>query len=40
MRYLIDTHIFIWFAKERHKFSKDVLEILMDYQGLDLIYND
>ena len=33
MRYLIDTHIFIWYAKERHKLSRDVLSILENYEN-------
>ncbi len=33
MRYLIDTHIFVWYAKERYKLSKDVLAILTDYEN-------
>lgn len=28
MRVLLDTHIFIWYAKEQDKLSKDVLSIL------------
>jgi PIN domain nuclease of toxin-antitoxin system len=27
MRVLLDTHIFIWYAKEQEKLSKDVLTI-------------
>lgn len=30
MRVLLDTHIFIWYAKEQDKLSKDVLSILSD----------
>ena len=30
-RFLIDTHIFIWYAKERDRLSRDVLAILEDY---------
>lgn len=33
MRYLIDTHIFIWFAKDRDRLSRDVLAILEDYDN-------
>jgi PIN domain nuclease of toxin-antitoxin system len=33
MRYLIDTHIFIWYAKERENLSRDVLAILEDYEN-------
>ena len=29
-RYLIDTHIYIWYAKERDNLSRDVLAILND----------
>ena len=33
MRYLIDTHIFVWYAKERENLSRDVLAILEDYEN-------
>jgi PIN domain nuclease of toxin-antitoxin system len=33
MRVLLDTHIFIWYAKEQDKLSKDVLSILSDYEN-------
>jgi len=33
MRYLIDTHIYIWYAKERENLSRDVLAILEDYEN-------
>lgn len=33
MRYLIDTHIFIWYAKERYKLTHDVMEILTDWES-------
>ena len=33
MRYLIDTHIFVWYAKERENLSHDVLAILEDYEN-------
>lgn len=33
MRYLIDTHIFIWYAKERDNLSKNVLAIFDDYDN-------
>lgn len=33
MRVLLDTHIFIWYAKEQDKLSKDVLAILSDYEN-------
>ena len=32
-RYLIDTHIFIWFAKEPENLSRDVKAILDDYDN-------
>ena len=32
-RYLIDTHIYIWYAKERENLSRDVLAILDDYEN-------
>ncbi|MBQ8066458.1 MAG: type II toxin-antitoxin system VapC family toxin [Prevotella sp.] len=31
MRYLVDTHIIVWYAKEQYKLSPDVLAILDDY---------
>lgn len=34
MRYLIDTHIYIWYRKERDNLSQDVLAILEDYDNL------
>ncbi len=33
MRYLIDTHIFIWYAKERYKLTAEVMSILEDYEN-------
>ena len=33
MRYLIDTHIFIWHAKEPENLSRDVRAILDDYEN-------
>ena len=33
MRYLIDTHIYIWYRKERDRLSRDVLTILEDYDN-------
>ena len=33
MRYLIDTHIFIWYLKEREKLSRSVIAILEDYEN-------
>ena len=33
MCYLIDTHIFIWYAKEQENLSQDVLAILDDYEN-------
>lgn len=32
MRILVDTHIFLWYAKERHKLSHDVLALFDDYE--------
>lgn len=40
MRYLIDTHIFIWYLKERENLSRDVLAILEDYDNQPLISDD
>ena len=33
MSYLIDTHIFVWYAKERENLSRDVIAILKDYEN-------
>lgn len=33
MRYLLDTHIFIWYAKEQDNLSRDVLSILGDNES-------
>ena len=33
MRYLIDTHIFIWYAKEPENLSSDVSAIVSDYEN-------
>ena len=33
MRYLIDTHIYIWYRKERENLSRDVIAILEDYEN-------
>ena len=33
MRVLLDTHIFIWYAKEQDKLSNNVLTILSDYEN-------
>lgn len=33
MRYLIDTHIFIWYAREQHKLLPEVLDILNDWEN-------
>lgn len=33
MRYIIDTHIFIWYAKEPDNLSADVKNILDDYEN-------
>lgn len=33
MRYLIDTHIFIWYAKEPENLSRDVIAIIEDYEN-------
>jgi PIN domain nuclease of toxin-antitoxin system len=33
MRYLIDTHIFIWYAREKYKLTSDVLAIIDDYEN-------
>lgn len=34
MRYLVDTHIFIWYAKEQFKLSRDVRALFEDYENM------
>jgi len=33
MRYLIDTHIFIWYAKEPENLAADVIAIIEDFEN-------
>lgn len=33
MRYLIDTHIFIWYAKEPENLSPDILALFENYEN-------
>ncbi|MBR4327493.1 MAG: type II toxin-antitoxin system VapC family toxin [Bacteroidales bacterium] len=33
MRYIVDTHIFIWYAKERDNLSRNVLALFDDYNN-------
>jgi len=33
MRYIIDTHIFVWYVNEQDNLSKDVIAILEDYEN-------
>lgn len=33
MRFLIDTHIFVWYAKERENLSRNVLALFDDYDN-------
>ena len=33
MRYLIDTHIFIWYAREKENLSRNVQAIIDDYES-------
>lgn len=33
MRYLIDTHIFIWYAKEQDMLTPDVSAVVFDYEN-------
>ena len=37
MRYLLDTHIFIWYAKDSSELSEDVTTILEDWESELLI---
>ena len=34
MRFIVDTHIFIWYAKEQYKLSKDVRALFEDYDNM------
>ncbi len=34
MRYLIDTHIFIWYAKEPENLTPDVLALFDDFENV------
>lgn len=40
MRYLIDTHIFIWYAKEQENLTPDVMAILSDYENQILVSSE
>jgi len=40
MRYLIDTHIFIWYAKEQENLSSDVLAILENWENQILVSSE
>lgn len=33
MRYLLDTHIFIWYAKEQDRLSKDTAAVVFNYEN-------
>ena len=33
MRYLIDTHIFLWYAKEQENLSRNILALFADYEN-------
>ena len=33
MRYLLDTHIYLWYAKERYKLASDVIAIIEDWEN-------
>ena len=33
MRYLIDTHIFVWYANEQDNLTRDVAAIVFDYEN-------
>jgi len=33
VRYIIDTHIFVWYVNEQDNLSKDVIAILEDYEN-------
>ena len=39
-RYLIDTHIFVWYARERYKLSRDVLSIIDDWENVICISSE
>ena len=40
MRYLIDTHIFIWYAKEQENLTPYVLSILEDWENQILVSSE
>jgi len=40
MRYLVDTHIFVWYAKEQDRLSRDVMALLDDYDNLICISSE
>lgn len=40
MRYLIDTHIFIWYAKEQENLSTNVLAILENWENQILVSSE
>lgn len=33
MRFLIDTHIFIWYAKKRNRLSRNIIALMNDYNN-------
>ena len=40
MRYMVDTHIFIWYAKEQYKLSSDVRALFEDYENIFCISSE
>ncbi len=40
MRYLIDTHIFIWYAKEQDNQTSNVLTLFDDYENTSCVRSE
>ena len=40
MRYLVDTHIFIWYAKEQHKLTRDVFNFMDNFENVPYISSE
>ena len=38
--YLVDTHIFIWYAKEPYKLTRDVAALMDDYENVPCISSE
>ena len=40
MRFLIDTHIYVWYAKERENLSPNVIALINDYENEILVSSE